>query len=157
MTDPSLATRSPENDFDSEGPTMDSIALEEPSTTSDPAPAPSHPEVSEHCTTDRPLPPSSSRPTGDISPISGIPCYISKPPSYPSNPSKLLLLLSSGTGHLSVNNQLQADLWAQQGYVVVMPDQFAGDPAPGAANTNTETSASSEGEGVVGTEASTLR
>jgi dienelactone hydrolase len=157
MTDADLATRSPENDYESEGPTMDSIALDEPtatlSTADTTAAPPPQPPVSEHCTTDRPLSSSSSKPVGDISPIASIPCYITKPASYPSDPSKLLLLLSSGTGHLSINNQLQADLWAQQGYVVVMPDQFAGDPAPNSANTNTETGASSTGGGVVGTEA----
>ena len=30
----------------------------------------------------------------------------------------------------STNNQLQADKFAAEGYVVVMPDQFSGDPAP---------------------------
>ncbi|KAL9002603.1 MAG: hypothetical protein Q9188_004476 [Gyalolechia gomerana] len=39
----------------------------------------------------------------------------------------LLLFLSNGTGIHSKNNQLQADKYASEGFVVVMPDQFAGD------------------------------
>lgn len=49
--------------------------------------------------------------------------YITKPGDYPHSPSKLLLLLSSGTGIHSVNNQLQADKYASEGFLVVMPDQ----------------------------------
>ena len=51
--------------------------------------------------------------------------YITKPGDYPHFPSKLLLLLSSGTGIHSVNNQLQADKYASEGFLVVMPDQCA--------------------------------
>lgn len=58
---------------------------------------------------------------------------MSKPADYPHTPSKVLLMLTSGTGVHSTNNQLQADKFAAEGFVVVMPDQFAGDPAP---NTN---------------------
>ncbi|KAI4138616.1 MAG: hypothetical protein L6R39_006697 [Caloplaca ligustica] len=53
--------------------------------------------------------------------------YISKPSDYPHQPSKLLLFLSSGTGIHSKNNQLQADKYASEGFVVVAPDQFGGD------------------------------
>ena len=49
--------------------------------------------------------------------------YISKPDDYPQAPARLLLLLSSGTGIHSVNNQLQADAFAAEGFVVLMPDQ----------------------------------
>ncbi len=38
--------------------------------------------------------------------------------------------MTGGTGLKSVNNQIQADRFASEGYVVVMPDLFAGDPAP---------------------------
>ena len=49
--------------------------------------------------------------------------YVTKPPDYPHSPSKLLLLLTGGTGVHSTNNQLQADKYAQEGFLVVMPDQ----------------------------------
>ncbi|KAL8993963.1 MAG: hypothetical protein Q9169_005953 [Polycauliona sp. 2 TL-2023] len=60
-------------------------------------------------------------------PTADIDVYITKPSDYPHLPSKLLLFLSSGTGIHSKNNQLQADKYASEGFVVVMPDQFAGD------------------------------
>ena len=50
--------------------------------------------------------------------------YITKPSDYPHLPSKLLLFLSSGTGIHSKNNQLQADKYASEGFLVVMPDQY---------------------------------
>ncbi|KAF2012212.1 alpha/beta-hydrolase [Aaosphaeria arxii CBS 175.79] len=56
--------------------------------------------------------------------------YIAKPSDYPHSPSKLLLLLTGGTGVQSTNNQLQADKFASEGYLVLMPDQFDNDPAP---------------------------
>lgn len=58
--------------------------------------------------------------------------YISKPADYPHAPARLLLLLTGGTGIKSVNNQIQADRFAGEGYLVLMPDIFAGDSAPGA-------------------------
>lgn len=59
--------------------------------------------------------------------------YISKPSDYPHAPARLLLLLTGGTGMLSTNNQIQADMYANEGFVVVMPDLFGGDVAPNAA------------------------
>jgi dienelactone hydrolase len=56
--------------------------------------------------------------------------YISKPSEYPHTSARLLLLLTGGTGMNSVNNQIQADKFATEGFVVVMPDLFEGDPAP---------------------------
>jgi dienelactone hydrolase len=50
--------------------------------------------------------------------------YVSKPADYPHAPSKLLLLLTGGTGLNSTNNQLQADKYAAEGFIVLMPDQF---------------------------------
>ena len=50
--------------------------------------------------------------------------YITKPSDYPHHPSKLLLLLSNGSGIRSKNNQLQADKYASEGFLVVMPDQY---------------------------------
>lgn len=63
--------------------------------------------------------------------------YIAKPADYPHSPSKLLLLLTGGTGIHSPNNQIQADKYAAEGFVVAMPDQFAGDPASAATNSQT--------------------
>ncbi len=58
--------------------------------------------------------------------------YISKPADYPHAPARLLLLLTGGTGIKSVNNQIQADRFAAEGFLVLMPDIFGGDAAPGA-------------------------
>ncbi|KAK4548961.1 hypothetical protein LTR36_008734 [Oleoguttula mirabilis] len=85
--------------------------------------------MGEHCTTDRPTP-AGQTPTGEITKFNDIEVYITKPADYPHSPSKLLLLLTGGTGVHSTNNQLQADKYAGEGFLVVMPDQFAGDPAP---------------------------
>lgn len=65
--------------------------------------------------------------------------YITRPSDYPHAPSKLLLLLTGGTGFHSVNNQLQADRFAKEGFLVVMPDMFENDPAPGQSSTVEET------------------
>jgi dienelactone hydrolase len=37
-----------------------------------------------------------------------------------------------------VNNQIQADQYAKEGFLVVMPDMFAGDPLPGSATYSEE-------------------
>ncbi|KAL8927901.1 MAG: hypothetical protein Q9172_001127 [Xanthocarpia lactea] len=63
----------------------------------------------------------------EITKIADVDVYITKPSDYPHLPSKLLLFLSSGTGIHSKNNQLQADKFASEGFVVIMPDLFAGD------------------------------
>jgi hypothetical protein len=51
--------------------------------------------------------------------------YISKPNDYPHAPCKLLLFLTNGTGIKSLNNQVQADKYAHEGFLVVMPDLCA--------------------------------
>lgn len=66
----------------------------------------------------------SSWPRQEISRIADVDVYITKPGDYPHLPSKLLLLLSNATGIHSKNNQLQADKYASEGFVVVMPDQY---------------------------------
>lgn len=111
---------------------------QEPHTTSDPASSEDDSSESgrnvvmgSHCTSDRPSP-SLQKPTGELTKFDEIDVYISKPADYPHSPSKLLLLLTPGTGVKSTNNQLQADRYASEGFVVVMPDQFGGDPAPNA-------------------------
>lgn len=66
--------------------------------------------------------------------------YISKPADYPHAPARLLLLLTGGTGIKSVNNQIQADKFASEGFLVLMPDMFGGDTTPGTAITDNSTS-----------------
>ena len=60
----------------------------------------------------------------ELTKFDDIDVYIAKPADYPHLPSKLLLLLTGGTGIQSTNNQLQADKYAAEGFVVVMPDQY---------------------------------
>jgi len=122
MSDPEIATKAPESDA------MESSAISEHDSR-----AQTGPSMGEHCTTDRPT--SGQDPSGVLSNFDDIRVYISKPADYPSSPGKLLLLLTGGTGVHSINNQLQADMYAREGFVVIMPDQFAGDPAP---NSKTE-------------------
>ncbi|KAI1112144.1 Alpha/Beta hydrolase protein [Nemania sp. NC0429] len=119
MADEDIATRAPESDAHASATTTES-------------PEETGPVLSEHCTTDRPTP-NGEAPQGEIRKLGGIDVYLTKPKSYPSNPSKLLLLLTGGTGLKSTNNQIQADRFASEGYVVVMPDLFNGDPAPNTA------------------------
>ncbi|KAI1332898.1 Alpha/Beta hydrolase protein [Xylariaceae sp. FL0255] len=118
MGDADIATKAPESD-----------AQENTTSTND-----SHetgPVMTDHCTTDRPTP-TGEAPRGELRKLGGIDVYLTKPEAYPSNPSKLLLLLPAGTGIKSTNNQLQADKFASEGFVTVMPDLFDGDPAPNA-------------------------
>ncbi|KAK8089880.1 dienelactone hydrolase [Apiospora hydei] len=119
MSEPELATKAPESDVN------ETII---PGDT----PAQTGPTMGEHCTTDRPTP-SGEAPRGEIRKLGEVDAYISKPASYPTSPAKLLLLLTGGTGLQSANNQIQSDKFADEGFVVVMPDLFGGDPAPNSA------------------------
>ena len=116
MSEPALATKAPESD------------AAETSLFPGDSQAQAGTSMGDHCTTDRPTP--SQTPTGEMVKFKDIDVYVSKPADYPHAPSKVLLLLTGGTGVRSTNNQLQADMFASEGFVVVMPDQFAGDPAP---------------------------
>ncbi|KAK5987088.1 Hydrolase pyvD-like protein [Cladobotryum mycophilum] len=116
MSDPEIATKAPESD-----------ALD------DELPKSSH-AVGEHCVTDRPTPLGQGS-TGEIIKLNDIDVYISKPADYPHAPCRLLLLLTGGTGIKSINNQIQADKYATEGYLVLMPDMFGGDVAPNANST----------------------
>ncbi|KAI1107136.1 alpha/beta-hydrolase [Jackrogersella minutella] len=116
MTEADVATKAPESDA-------------QESAVQDDTPAQSGPKMGEHCTSDRPTP-TGLAPKGELRKLAGVDIYLAKPESYPTNPSKLLLLLSSGTGVKSTNNQIQADKFADEGFVVVMPDLFEGNPAP---------------------------
>ena len=70
-------------------------------------------------------------PSGEMTQLGGIDCYVSKPNDYPHAPGKLLLFLTGATGLHSENNQIQADKYASEGFVVVLPDMFSDDPLPG--------------------------
>ncbi|KAF6816242.1 Protein AIM2-like protein 4 [Colletotrichum sojae] len=140
MTQVDVATKAPESDAAETATETVAEPTTEPTTEATSAadtPAQSSPttttggagEHSEHCVTDRPTPAGQSS-SGEIIKINGIDAYISKPADYPHAPSRLLLLLTGGTGLKSTNNQIQADRFASEGYVVVMPDLFNGDPAP---------------------------
>ena len=59
----------------------------------------------------------------EIAKFNDVETYIAKPADYPHSPSKLLLLLTGGTGIHSTNNQIQADKFAAEGFLVAMPDQ----------------------------------
>lgn len=136
--DPQLATKAPESDLHAKHThgTPNQPADPPPPSTSSAAPVPetvraqSGPSMGDHCTSDRPTPTALGTPAGEIVDLNGVQTYIAKPTAYPAQPSKLLLLLTGGTGLHSTNNQLQADAFAARGYVVIMPDQFNGDAAP---------------------------
>lgn len=119
MSEPELGTKAPESD-----------AMEPSIISATDSPAQTGPTMGEHCVTDRPTPISARQPSGALTKFGDIEVYVSKPGDYPNTPAKLLLLLTSGTGVHSVNNQIQADLFAAEGFVVIMPDQFGGDAAP---------------------------
>ncbi|KAL2264694.1 hypothetical protein VTJ83DRAFT_7204 [Remersonia thermophila] len=121
MSDSDLATRAPESDAQAAD-----VSPRPAGTTST---APANPGLGEHCTSDRPAPAGQAS-TGEITKLNDVDVYISKPADYPHAPARLLLLLTGGTGLHSVNNQIQADRFASEGYLVVMPDLFEGDPAP---------------------------
>ncbi|KAK3325244.1 Alpha/Beta hydrolase protein [Apodospora peruviana] len=125
MAEPQVATRAPESDAQESTSTA---AANAPPVAASPATTAAT-GLSDHCTTDRPAPAGVSS-TGEITKLANVDVYISKPTDYPHTPSKLLLLLTNGTGVTSINNQLQADRFATEGYVVIMPDLFDGDPAP---------------------------
>ncbi|KAK2681107.1 Dienelactone hydrolase [Fusarium oxysporum f. sp. vasinfectum] len=123
MADADNATRAPESDAQETPAASDNIQA--------PAPVAEAPVVGEHCVSDRPTPSGQSS-TGEIIKLNDVDVYVSKPTDYPHAPSRLLLLLTGGTGIKSTNNQIQADKFASEGYLVLMPDLFAGDTAPGA-------------------------
>ncbi|KAF2478109.1 dienelactone hydrolase family protein-like protein [Lindgomyces ingoldianus] len=124
MAEDEIATKAPESDAQ-QAPADPVVQGVFPDDTR----AQAGPSMGEHCVTDRPTP-SGEMPTGELSKLGGVDVYIAKPADYPHSPSKLLLLLTGGTGLMSTNNQLQADKYASEGFLVVMPDQFEGNPAP---------------------------
>ncbi|KAK3945845.1 protein AIM2 [Diplogelasinospora grovesii] len=130
MSEPEVATKAPESDAVEASPIPGAAPAQQtggPTTTT---------TMGEHCTTDRPTPMGQAS-TGEITKLGDVDVYISKPADYPHTPARLLLLLTGGTGLKSVNNQIQADRFASEGYVVVMPDLFSGDAAPNSKSTGT--------------------
>ncbi|KAH9207410.1 putative dienelactone hydrolase [Leptodontidium sp. 2 PMI_412] len=69
------------------------------------------------------------QPCGRIENIGETEIYISEPTSSASN-GYGILYLTDIIGHKFVNAQLLADQYAENGYVVVVPDLFHGDPVP---------------------------
>ncbi|KAK4164807.1 protein AIM2 [Cladorrhinum sp. PSN259] len=118
MSSPDLATKAPESDAHETSPPPAYTAT-----------ASTNPPLCDDCVTDRPTP-ANAAVKGELTKLADIDVYISKPSTYPAAPARLLLLLTGGTGLLSTNNQLQADRFSEEGYVVVMPDLFGGEPAP---------------------------
>ncbi|KAL2758293.1 hypothetical protein ACRALDRAFT_2025896 [Sodiomyces alcalophilus JCM 7366] len=119
MTEIDVATKAPESDSREPAEPIETSSADGPT-------------VGEHCVTDRPTPTGQAS-TGEIIKINDVEVYISKPTDYPHAPARFLLLLTGGTGLKSVNNQLQADKFASEGFLVAMPDLFNGDPAPNTA------------------------
>lgn len=140
MSEAPLATKAPESDIQEDledEPLTSEKDVQPPAQDSVIPAAPSQP-ISDHCVTDQPLSSSTEAPSGSISSWNAIDVYVSKPSDYPSSPARLLLLLTNGTGIHSRNNQHQADLFARQGYLVIMPDMFNKDPAPNSKPTEPE-------------------
>ncbi|CAN8106379.1 unnamed protein product [Discula destructiva] len=135
--DVDVATKAPESDAQEDVPvsTTATTAPTAPTAPSDATPAtqeepePAQPKMGENCHSDRPTP-SGMGPTGETRKLNDIDVYVSKPSEYPHAPARLLLLLTGGTGLKSTNNQIQADKFTAEGFVVVMPDLFDGDVAP---------------------------
>ncbi|RKU49639.1 hypothetical protein DL546_009679 [Coniochaeta pulveracea] len=126
MSEPEIATKAPESDaLETDTPAAPETVV--PTTVTSESEA--DPKLCDECTSDRPTPSGQSS-TGVIQEIGGVKAYISKASDYPHTPARLLLLLTGGTGINSINNQIQADKFASEGFVVVMPDMFDGDPAP---------------------------
>ncbi|UNI20736.1 hypothetical protein JDV02_006800 [Purpureocillium takamizusanense] len=138
MTDSDIATKAPESDTQEQQQQHQQQQQQQPQQpaegslkSADDNVSQAEPVVGEHCVSDRPTPIGQAA-TGEIIKLNDIDVYISKPADYPHTPSRLLLLLTGGTGIRSTNNQIQADKFASAGYVVVMPDLFGGDTAPAA-------------------------
>ncbi|CAK7234262.1 hypothetical protein SCUCBS95973_008876 [Sporothrix curviconia] len=142
MADADLATRAPESDAAEDSNASPAAGASGAATASSGAAgadsadsadsAAGAPKLCDDCVTDRPTP-HGRTPVGEVCKLGDVDVYISKPSDYPHVSARLLLLLTGGTGMPSTNNQIQADMYAEEGFVVVMPDLFGGDVAPNAA------------------------
>ncbi|KAH7051008.1 Alpha/Beta hydrolase protein [Macrophomina phaseolina] len=72
---------------------------------------------------------------GKFEKVGGVDAYV----TYPEDKSThtAVLFLTDAMGHASINAHLIADQLAANGYFVVMPDLFAGDPVPADVNMDT--------------------
>ena len=122
MSDNDVATKAPESDAQEDAPKEQTEAEKISGIQGDTKPDQGSASMGEHCVTDRPTP-AGAQPTGEVTKYADTDVYITKPADYPHAPSKLLLLLTGGTGIHRINNQLQADKYAAEGFLVVMPDQ----------------------------------
>ncbi|KAL1898789.1 hypothetical protein Sste5346_003196 [Sporothrix stenoceras] len=147
MTADDLATRAPESDAAEDASPAPAAAAAASSAAEPAATGTATPKLCDDCVTDRPLPsgPNGSRtPAGEIRKLDDVNTYVAKPSGYPHAPARLLLLLTGGTGMQSTNNQIQADMYADEGFVVVMPDLFGGDVAPNTAAAEEEAVATND-------------
>ncbi|PYH89955.1 alpha/beta-hydrolase [Aspergillus ellipticus CBS 707.79] len=65
---------------------------------------------------------------GEIKQIANVSTYVAYPPDRSTKHA--ILFLADAMGHRFINAQLLADQFATQGYLVVMPELFHGDPIP---------------------------
>jgi len=68
-------------------------------------------------------------PEGKIEKIRGVECYVATP-AVDYAKDKVILFLPDAFGIPLVNNRLLADDFSRNGFKVVIPDIFAGDPVP---------------------------
>lgn len=71
-------------------------------------------------------------PAGSFQTLYGLNTYVSPPANSKGTTGKqnTIVILSDIYGPGYINTQLVADEWAKQGWRVVLPDCFEGDPVP---------------------------
>jgi dienelactone hydrolase len=62
--------------------------------------------------------------------LHGLRTYVVGPTPRDSENLHTIILLTNVFGPEYIHNQLVADEWAQEGFKVVVPDLFCGDPLP---------------------------
>jgi hypothetical protein len=66
-------------------------------------------------------------PKGEDNTIAGVPCYITKPAAAAAN-GCAVILATDIFGYRLINARLIADVYADAGYICVVPDYFEGEP-----------------------------